>query len=268
MYKMSYSDSLKYLIKSRDVLKNSVIRMLTFLNENTDVDIYQLSLRKLKLEKTYEKFEKIQFDLELLAEKEGVQDLHHEDQRANCEEQYFECMALINKRMQEFNLSSLPINVPKTKIDNLERDTVIVHNTMHQTNNMLAKVTKTSVLEECNNHRQAVNTHLKALFELPRCDYGQCLFSFLSKITIHVNALKELNQPTDNWDALLVYMILEKIDPFMKSKWESTLNGNDIPTFKELMNFLFRTASEAEINASLAKPKKSLFLDYINKNYD
>ncbi|XP_076660098.1 uncharacterized protein LOC143363386 [Halictus rubicundus] len=47
----------------------------------------------------------------------------------------------------------------------------------------------------------------------------------------HVNALKALRVPVDTWDAILTYLVIQKLDKATRRAWERTLENAQMPTF-------------------------------------
>lgn len=94
-----------------------------------------------------------------------------------------------------------------------------------------------------------INTHIRHLFELEplqRESYSQ-LQSLLNDTLKHVQALKSLNQPTEHWDSLLVYLTRTKFDSITKRDWEKDRSGlQDVPTMKDLTKFLKNKCRELE----------------------
>lgn len=53
-----------------------------------------------------------------------------------------------------------------------------------------------------------------------------------------IHALRVLNRPTAQWDDLLIYVLSSKLDAFTLREWQTSLSGSDIPTFKQLADFI------------------------------
>jgi hypothetical protein len=53
----------------------------------------------------------------------------------------------------------------------------------------------------------------------------------------NIAALEVLDIKTDSWDALLVPIVLDKLDFMSKKEWQTTLE-KDVPTYKSFNNFL------------------------------
>lgn len=68
------------------------------------------------------------------------------------------------------------------------------------------------------NKKVMINTHVKALFELPvlKIESHVQLRYLLNHFLKYLRSLKALGQPTDTWDTLLIYVISNKFDPTTK----------------------------------------------------
>ncbi len=53
-----------------------------------------------------------------------------------------------------------------------------------------------------------------------------------------VQALEVLGQPVQHWDAMLVYMVVERMDSESRRQWALTLKGTSNPTFNDLQVFI------------------------------
>ncbi|XP_029672101.1 uncharacterized protein LOC115240849 [Formica exsecta] len=73
----------------------------------------------------------------------------------------------------------------------------------------------------------------------------------------HVNAFKALNRPTTHWDDLLVFVLSSKLDTLTLREWQTSLTGTEIPTFKQLVEFIAHRCQvlEATGKASVALTK-------------
>ena len=66
-------------------------------------------------------------------------------------------------------------------------------------------------------------------------------------------SLEALKEPVDTWKSILVFVVVEKLDPDSRREWTKTLKGNDIPTFQETIDFL-----ECHVRGLLAAGVKSM----------
>lgn len=94
--------------------------------------------------------------------------------------------------------------------------------------------------ERYDNKRIIVQKHIKAVCELPQVtkENYSGIRHILDGILKHVRALKSLKCPTDSWDDILIYLITNKLDTTTNKAWETSLSRNDMPTLKQLTDFL------------------------------
>lgn len=93
-----------------------------------------------------------------------------------------------------------------------------------------------------NNRRAIVQTHMRALFELPNITKENAieLRRVADSATKHIQALKALRCPTEHWDVVLIHLISSKFDTITAKEWQTTLIGTELPTFKQFAEFLSR----------------------------
>lgn len=117
-----------------------------------------------------------------------------------------------------------------------------------------------------NNKRYIANNIFKKFF-------GQRALSLESATAIKqlldttvecINALKKLGLPTEEWDAIIVFVVVSKLDVNTHKQWEETISGDksdDLPKLEALKTFLetrFRTLEMVEPgskNYKSVKPK-------------
>lgn len=63
-------------------------------------------------------------------------------------------------------------------------------------------------------------------------------------VTKNLRALEMLGQPTEYWDAIVVYLVVSKFDKQTARDWELFKILNELPTLEELKTFL---SSKADI---------------------
>ncbi|KAL0860190.1 hypothetical protein ABMA27_010497 [Loxostege sticticalis] len=73
------------------------------------------------------------------------------------------------------------------------------------------------------NERLLVHNHVKALFNVPSFskESPQQLRILIDTILRNLRALKSLNEPVDNWDTLIIYLIVTKLDVSTERAWEN-----------------------------------------------
>lgn len=92
-----------------------------------------------------------------------------------------------------------------------------------------------------NNKNILINNHLKALFtfETISKESFKALRFVVDHFSKHLRALDSLGQPTDKWDALIIFMVSSKLDINTSRKWEEyKCNLKDLPTLNEFYAFL------------------------------
>lgn len=114
------------------------------------------------------------------------------------------------------------------------------------------------------NKRVIVMNHVKALHELPAVSKESYvgLRLLMDKVFQHVNALEKFQVPTEHWDLNIIYLILAKIDPITKREWEQSLKTNELPTLKQLTDFLLNKcfileALDSSISSKMNENKSS-----------
>lgn len=90
------------------------------------------------------------------------------------------------------------------------------------------------------NRRMIIHNHVRALFELQpvKTESYTALRKFLDEFQKHLRALSALNQETDKWDTLLIYLLCSKLDTITKTEFEKSIQNQDDPTVKGLCVFL------------------------------
>lgn len=96
------------------------------------------------------------------------------------------------------------------------------------------------LLERFNNARLLVHNHVKALFNLSVItkESSEKIRNLLDSVSKHLRALEQLEQPTVNWDTLIIYLITTKLDETTARKWEQYKIDNEVPTLENLKTFL------------------------------
>lgn len=102
------------------------------------------------------------------------------------------------------------------------------------------------------NKRLIINSHLEQFIDMPKSqnESPTSLRRQLDTFTEAVRALAALDMPTDHWDALLVFHLVNKVDPETKRAWEMKLEDNETPTFKQLSSFIERRCRSLESTTS------------------
>ncbi|XP_047020044.1 uncharacterized protein LOC124630274 isoform X2 [Helicoverpa zea] len=104
------------------------------------------------------------------------------------------------------------------------------------------------LLNRFNNNRLLVHNHVKALFSIDSLskESPDSLRKLIDTILKNLRALKILGEPTDQWDTLINYIIVSKLDKTTEREWEthkcslfpSDNNSKRIIKVNELIGFL------------------------------
>lgn len=94
--------------------------------------------------------------------------------------------------------------------------------------------------ERFENKRLIVHNHVKSIFNFPNLirESHIDLRNLYDTISSNLRALKSLGEPTDSWDTLIIYLIINKLDSTTRRDWESYNVENQLPTMKDVNKFL------------------------------
>lgn len=98
------------------------------------------------------------------------------------------------------------------------------------------------------NKRLIINNHIKGLLEIPAIskESSAALRQLLDNTVTHLRALDSLEQPTSQWDTLIIYLVANKLDSSTRRSWESSIQKNHIPQLQDLIDFLTNRAQILE----------------------
>lgn len=85
----------------------------------------------------------------------------------------------------------------------------------------------TRLKERYDNERLIVQNHIKGIFDLPtvKKENSVGIRSVLDGVIKHTRALRALKRPTEQWDDLLIHIVLNKLDVNTIKEWENTLEA-------------------------------------------
>lgn len=104
-----------------------------------------------------------------------------------------------------------------------------------------------------------VKTHVTAIFNLPVVAKNSVssLRELVDAVTAHVKALTNLQLPTDQWDTLLIHIVVSKLDYATTREWEMTMKDDEVfPTFTQLIEFLNSKCKLLECMNTVKSPKR------------
>lgn len=91
------------------------------------------------------------------------------------------------------------------------------------------------------NRRAIINHHVNSiLFNLPNVtkESPTLIRKLVDTLHQHTAALEKLNLPVNQWDTLLIPIVLQKLDDRTKREWENKQSNQNLPTIEELTEFL------------------------------
>lgn len=114
-----------------------------------------------------------------------------------------------------------------------------------------------------NNSKLLIHNHIKSIFELEQVtkDSSVALRQLIDGMFKHLRALESLDQPTNHWDALLIFIITTKLDKNSAQEWEKfkltcdSLRLNDLKTFLNSRAELLETL---EVNHGLKTKEQGM----------
>lgn len=93
-----------------------------------------------------------------------------------------------------------------------------------------------------------VQNHVKALFnmEISRKETARLLRYVVDSLAKHLKALKQLKQPVEYWDTLIIYIATSKLDSATSRDWERYIADKASPSLDNLKLFLKNKADMLE----------------------
>ncbi|XP_031352551.1 uncharacterized protein LOC116177665 [Photinus pyralis] len=103
-----------------------------------------------------------------------------------------------------------------------------------------------------NNENLLINNHIYKILDIPALTKSTSLAirEFVSQIKQQVTALKNLKQPVDSWDSLLVCILSRKLDMYTHKGFQIDRDNTVSPTLKEFLTFLENRAMALESMSS------------------
>jgi len=82
--------------------------------------------------------------------------------------------------------------------------------------------------------------YMKLLYDLPTIvkDNYQGLRKLIDNVLRHLRSLKSLGRPVEQWDNLIVHLVIIKLDSSIISEWEDHISVGEMSTMKQLTDFL------------------------------
>lgn len=125
------------------------------------------------------------------------------------------------------------------------------------------------ICERSDCKRVLINNHLKSLLEIEpiSVESHKAIRFLVDHVCKNIRALNSLDQPTDKWDVLIIYLISTKLDSVTFGKWEECKNNfKDLPALSDFMQFLRNRADILETMAMNRGDKREQKHSSSNRN--
>lgn len=131
-----------------------------------------------------------------------------------------------------------------------------------------------TLCDRFNNKPLLVQNHLKSIFEMENITVVSAtkIRNLYENLFKHLASLKQLNEPTDSWDTLIIFIIASKLDKITAQEWEkqkSLLTMTGAVTLTNFKDFLKKRANlleTVELNFDNSKSDKSFYRQDSNRD--
>ena len=110
------------------------------------------------------------------------------------------------------------------------------------------------------NKRSIIQAHLQAIWSQPvlKNESALGLRILLELTNEHLRALVELGQPLEHWNAILVFVLTDKMDPESRKQWQLDNSGTDVLSWELLSKFLDTRTCALESGGTKVTPQSSV----------
>ena len=128
-------------------------------------------------------------------------------------------------------------------------------------------IAKRKLEKRYNKKSSIVNAHSAANHALPsiKRESSVQLRKLLESTNEHVQALEAMKFPVDQWKAIPVYWLLEKLDTDTRKQFELAYPGTDVLTIKELTRFMDKrscalesSSKQSEVSTPRRRPRRCI----------
>ncbi|KAF2895972.1 hypothetical protein ILUMI_10203 [Ignelater luminosus] len=93
-----------------------------------------------------------------------------------------------------------------------------------------------------------INSHIYSILDIPSIHKGSILAlrEFVSKIKQQIGALKNLKQPVESWDMILICILSKKLDSYTNRAYQMDRDTSKLPTLNDFFQFLENRATAFE----------------------
>lgn len=117
--------------------------------------------------------------------------------------------------------------------------------------------------EQYDNEKYICYGYLDALMDLPvmlKESHTQ-MSKYLNEIRKYIRSIKNVGQPIDHWDTLLIFMVEKKLDSRTKRAWKNEIKINQFTTMKEFLDFLVRRCKMIQREPDLKNISKHISVE-------
>lgn len=96
------------------------------------------------------------------------------------------------------------------------------------------------LIQRYNNPKILIQRHTRELFEIKSVEVESAasLRNLIDTARKHLRCLQILNQPVESWDAFLIHLMANKLDPITRREWEAASSGTMPPSYNQLETFV------------------------------
>ena len=97
-----------------------------------------------------------------------------------------------------------------------------------------------------------VQSHIRAILDLlpVQKESHVELNELVDGVLKHLRALRALRRPTENWDDLIIHVLVSKLDQSTAKEWKTSLVNRQMPTLQMLTDFLQKRCNALEALSS------------------
>lgn len=104
------------------------------------------------------------------------------------------------------------------------------------------------LMKRYDNKSRLISNHIGVLLDIPVMQKGtaSAIRMFITEVQQQIYALKNLDQPVENWDMLLISILSRKLDQYTFRSYQLDRDSDILPTLKNFISFLEKRAIALE----------------------
>uniref|UniRef100_A0A182VT96 Peptidase aspartic putative domain-containing protein n=1 Tax=Anopheles minimus TaxID=112268 RepID=A0A182VT96_9DIPT len=250
---MAEAGKIKSLKLQLSAVKQSIA--IVAFAENANQNHVEITVRRNNLKKLYARFNGIQDELLPLDEENGEQHLAY---RQVVEDSYYKAEGILSCACDNDEKKFVPDGKPKGWTNFHSIFVSMIHGAPQFTGIQKLYYLRTSLSGPARQVIQSVpiteenyevawikQSHVEALFENAALKEESTseLRKVLERFEANVSALKQLGEPTAQWDTLLIHMLSHQLDATTLRSRKEYAAEQCVETFKDLVAFIYRRVS-------------------------